>query len=341
MKDERTLQEAARRVAQLQDSHCADESRDDTRAWRERDPGNRRAAELAERVLAGVDQIAAHDELGRKLRALADQAFATYAPERQSARPRRAFQWKLGTGLAAAVAVAAGVWQLSSVAGQQQVETVAYETPAHQRRSVTLSDGSVIELDVGTRVAVRMSSKRREVELLEGRALFDVAHDSGRPFSVSANGSRTTALGTQFQVQRESQRVVVTLAEGSVAVDDAATQSAAARWEERLRPGEQLDIDSATAQRSRYIVDTQLVTSWTHGRHVFRGTPLHEALDEVNRYAVRKVRLGDPSLADMPVAGNFVAGDSDVVVDAFAAVLPLRVVRTGESEILLFRRYGQ
>jgi len=51
------------------------------------------------------------------------------------------------------------------------------------------------------------------------------------------------------------------------------------------------------------------------------------------------VRLGDPALADLPVAGNFIAGDSDVVVAAFAAVLPLRVVASGDREIILFRRY--
>jgi transmembrane sensor len=170
--------------------------------------------------------------------------------------------------------------------------------------------------------------------------LFQVAHDATRPFSVSTETSRTTALGTQFQVQRDDDHVVVTLAEGSVAVEGSA-HGGSASWQDQLRPGEQLSIDAKTAERSLHIVDTQLVTSWTLGRHVFRATPLHEALDEVNRYASKKVRLGDPSLADLPVAGNFVAGDSEVVVEAFSAVLPLRVVKGGEQELILFRRYSE
>jgi ferric-dicitrate binding protein FerR (iron transport regulator) len=59
----------------------------------------------------------------------------------------------------------------------------------------------------------------------------------------------------------------------------------------------------------------------------------------VNRYSTRKLRLADASLASLPVAGNFIAGDSELVLSAFEAALPLRSVDTGGMEILLFRRY--
>lgn len=342
MSEERILQEAARRFARLQAHDCTPEEREQASAWETQDPAHREASELAGRVAADIERMAGSDELSRRLKALADEAFAAYAqPEHKPARAmQKRRRWQLGAGLAASVALAVVALHHWNERGLGSAQPVAYATGNHERRSVTLEDGSVVELDIDTQIAVRMSEKRRQIELLRGRALFDVAHDSGRPFSVSAGGSRTTALGTQFQVQRQEQQVVVTLAEGSVAVDgedDAVT----AGWHERLSPGEQMSIDTATSRRSRHMVDTQLVTSWSLGRHVFRGTPLHDALDEVNRYAMTKVRLGDPALADMPVAGNFVAGDSEVVVAAFAAVLPLRVVRSGDREIILFRRYTE
>jgi ferric-dicitrate binding protein FerR (iron transport regulator) len=46
--------------------------------------------------------------------------------------------------------------------------------------------------------------------------------------------------------------------------------------------------------------------------------------------------LADPSIADLPVSGNFVAGDSAATVAAFAAVLPLRIAE-GRGELLLYR----
>lgn len=51
------------------------------------------------------------------------------------------------------------------------------------------------------------------------------------------------------------------------------------------------------------------------------------------------MRLGDPDLADLPVGGDFIAGETDLIVSAFAAALPLRVVAGSSGEIVLFRRY--
>ena len=137
-------------------------------------------------------------------------------------------------------------------------------------------------------------------------------------------------------MQSERGRVLVTLAEGSVAVDHVRKESS---WQEKLVPGEQLSIYARERARDKHSVDLQYATSWSRGRHVFRGTALAEAIQEINRYAVRKVRLGDPSLAELPVGGNFLTGDSELIVEALASVLPVRVVVGGSDEILLFRRY--
>jgi transmembrane sensor len=67
---------------------------------------------------------------------------------------------------------------------------------------------------------------------------------------------------------------------------------------------------------------------------------LDEAIQEINRYAAKKVRLGDPSIADWHLAGSFIAGDSEQIMAAVASVLPVRVVSTGEHELVLFRRYS-
>jgi transmembrane sensor len=180
-----------------------------------------------------------------------------------------------------------------------------------------------------------MTPRRRQITLESGRAMFDVAHDRNRPFSVAAATSRTTALGTRFQVQLQDESVVVTLAQGSVAVDNEGSTQV---WQEQLHPGEQLEIDVASADRAKHAVDPSVVMSWTRGRLLFRGTRLEDAIEEVNRYSAKKVRLGD---RDLRVGGSFIAGDSEPVVAALAAVLPLRVVDGGDKEIILFRRYDR
>ena len=84
----------------------------------------------------------------------------------------------------------------------------------------------------------------------------------------------------------------------------------------------------------KQVVDPLAATSWSRGRLVFRATPLARAVEEVNRYAAKKLRIAAPSLAGLSVSGNFVAGNSELAASAFAAVLPIHVV-DGGSEITL------
>jgi transmembrane sensor len=322
---DRSLQEAARWHARLRAGDCTAQERAAFASWRDGHPAHARAYEQAERVTANIDELM----MDARLQALADQAYKATIAKRATLR------WTVPAALAASLALAIIAIQFSTQLLSPEAAAVAYDTGV-QRRTVTLEDGSRVAMDVATRLEVRMSPQRREIQLLAGRALFDVAHDASRPFSVTAAGARTTALGTRFQVQSEHGRVLVTLAEGSVAVDDVRPESG---WRENLVPGEQLSIDALKRARDKHSVDLQYATSWSRGRHVFRGTPLAEAIEEINRYAVGKVRLGDPSLAGLPVGGNFLTGDSELVVEALASVLPVRVVVSGSDEILLFRRY--
>jgi transmembrane sensor len=323
---DRPLQEAARWHARLQAVDCTAQERAAFESWRNGHPDHASAYERAQRLTANIDRLMLSDP---RLQALAARAYTAAAAKRPASR------WTAPATLAASLALAVVAVQFGSQLLGSQSATVAYDTAA-QRRSVTLEDGSTVQMDVATRIEVRMSGQRRELQLLAGRALFEVAHDAARPFSVTAAGARTTALGTRFQVESVDERVVVTLAEGSVAVD---SDSSASGWREKLAPGEQLSVDARHSAVAKHNVDLQQVTSWSRGRHAFRGTPLAEAIDEINRYADRKVRLGDPSLAGLPVGGNFISGDSERIVDALAAVLPLRVVLGAGDEILLFRRY--
>jgi transmembrane sensor len=331
---DRPLQEAARWHARLHAVDCTEQERAAFERWRSECPANAHAYARAQEVTARIDQLLNADA---RLQALAERAYQ--AGSKQNLKARAVSRWAVPAALAAGLALAIVAVNFSARLLHPAVAALAYDT-ADARRTLTLDDGSVVQMDVATRLEVRMTPGRREVELLAGRAMFEVAHDRARPFSVTAAGARTTALGTRFQVQSEGERVLITLAEGSVAVDDGRMESS---WNERLRPGEQLSFDARSSAIDKHVVDLQHATSWSRGRHAFRGTPLAEAIAEINRYAHRKVRLGDPlgdpSLAALPVGGNFITGDSELIVEAFAAVLPLRVVVGGGDEILLFRRY--
>lgn len=321
--EDQIIEEAAQWAARLASPDCTVAERKAFEHWRAADPSHDAAFAAAERVNS---QLLRYADSNAELLAMANAAFAAGAPQ-----PRRQ-RWLLPAALAAGVALV-GVLVSAVPFHQLGAKSVAYATTTavDGRRSVTLEDGTVAELDVGSEIRVEISDKARNVELTRGRALFAVAHDASRPFSVTAGDATTVALGTHFQVEQRGDAIDVTLIEGSVSVTGA---GALIGHDERLAPGEQVHYAAQPQAWVKRSVDLQVATSWSNGRLVFHGTPLGVALDEVNRYASKPVRLGDPDLARLPVNGNFIAGDSALVVSALERTLPIEASER-EGEILL------
>jgi transmembrane sensor len=320
---------AARWYARIHAPDCTGRDREEFEVWLRGSPDHWRAYADAEQTVRLFDERLQNDP---QVRALADAARGP----RADAAPRR---WKAPAALAASLIIALVAVRLGGV-DRDAPAAERFATSVLEQRDITLADSSVVHLDVGSEIAVNMTEHGREITLTRGRAMFDVAKDWKRPFVVTAGGTRTTALGTKFQIEHSAERVVVVLTEGSVSVTpDRLPSDDPAAWEERLAPNERLSFEEGRDRPVKTTVDTYMATSWSRGRLVFRGTPLAEAIEEVNRYSTRKLRLADPSLASLTVGGNFIAGDSELILSAFAAALPLRSVDGGGGEILLFRRY--
>lgn len=334
------LNQATRWYARLRAPDCSDAERREFQEWLAADTANVRAYEATVRA---ADRIAQQVQFDPRLRALADKALvnqATSVPQRPnsgrlSAKLRS--HWRSAAILLFSVGAAALLATRMSEPASHANPMSTYANSDMREQRIQLQDGSVLHLDVGSEVSVIMTADERRLELSKGRAYFEVAHDKSRPFSVTAAGTRTVALGTRFEVALLSQSVNVTLAEGSVAVTDALASD---RWREVLSPGQRLQVHAGSLQREKIQVNADIIASWSNGRLVFDGMPLGKVLEEINRYTSVKVRLGDAELANIPIGGNFVAGgDSNEFVETLAAVLPLRSVRAGANEIVLFQRY--
>lgn len=94
--------------------------------------------------------------------------------------------------------------------------------PKGKRLFVTLPDSSKMWLNSESRVhyPIAFAENSRTIEVT-GNAYFDVVKDASRPFEVITGGIKTTALGTQFEVDNyDNQRCFVALVEGSVSVED-------------------------------------------------------------------------------------------------------------------------
>ena len=205
---ESVVDAAARWYARIHAPDCTGRDREEFETWLRSSPEHWRAYADAERTVRRFDQLLENDD---HLRALADEACGEPA-----VAPRR--RWAVPAALAASLIVALVAvqarWTSVSIRRRRKCLPRAWMSSATSRWLTS----SVVHLDVGSEIAVTMSDSTREITLTRGRALFDVAKDRERPFIVTAGGTRTTALGTKFQIQHSSDRVVVVLTEGSVSV---------------------------------------------------------------------------------------------------------------------------
>jgi transmembrane sensor len=332
---QRVLDDAARWYARLHAPDCTPEDRAEFAAWRDAETLHSQAYAAAERLADGLLGAAACDP---RLEAMATEALATPAncgrgPRSAGSVGRPPRRWSIPSTLAASIFIAAVAIVIARVSLPGASAPITYVTTTTDQRDLVLDDGTAIRVDVRSELEVRMTRSARVVTLRRGRAIFDVAHDPARPFSVAAGAGRVTALGTLFQVEKTYSELVVTLAEGAVMVSgelDGRGQT------ERLAPGQELSMSAGERTWVKRNVDASAATSWSQRRHVFRDARLSDAIDEINRYAAKKVRLADPLLADLPVSGTFVTGNGEAIAAAFAALLPIRIADAGD-ELLLFR----
>jgi transmembrane sensor len=231
-------------------------------------------------------------------------------------------------------------------AGHAVMGETLYRTAIGERRIVNLEDGSTLTLNTDSRAVVRYRDHTRNVALLQGQGLFEVAHDPARPFVVQAGERKVTALGTAFDIRLSQDGVAVTLIQGRVAVENTAPLSglmpdsaARARKATILFPGDQLIATAADADAPViHKTDLRRATSWREGRLLFENENLAQAVAEVNRYGGRRIVLDDPTLGTLRISGAFKTGNPDAFLDTLSWHLPIRIVGSDDEQIIVGRK---
>lgn len=201
---------------------------------------------------------------------------------------------------------------------------VRYATRIGGLETLTLQDGSRVTLNTNTAIRVRFDQGQRRIDLDSGEAFFEVAPDPGRPFSVAAANTRTTALGTAFSVHLTGLDVSVIVSGGKVQVGTEGTRSSAAPT--LLGTGDQASV-RGTEVTVRRISDSELdaLLSWRAGFLVFRDTPLEQAVAEFNRYRTQKIRIEDASIAATRISGKFKADNAQAFLWLLEQGFPISV----------------
>lgn len=219
-------------------------------------------------------------------------------PERTAAPVRR---WRWLAGAAVALVACFVAFVLPSALLWLEAD---HQTATAELRRITLEDGSVVTLDAGSAIAIRYSTAQRHVELLAGRAYFEVVPSRDRPFVASTDDLTVTVTGTAFDVGLSPNMTSVAVHSGTVEV----AAGDHSREPTVLGRGERVDFERTSRRLTRASIDPADVASWRERRLIVDRVQLGEVVAELARHYHGMMVMRDSTLAARPVSGVFDLG---------------------------------
>lgn len=300
------LQQAAEWFATLRADDAGASEQQRWRQWLDQDERHRAAWGRVEAVNA---------EFGLMPPALSHQALA-----REGLRRRRAI--KTLAWLAAGLTFTAGVGSSRQARGYLAAINAQYRTAVGETRRQQLADGSTLWLNTASAADADFSDSLRRIALHRGEIMIQTAHDAQvppRPLVVDVPAGRLQALGTRFVVRLEDQDTLLMVLQGKVRITPAGAALPLV-----VEAGSQVRFSADRLGQPQAADDT--MSAWTRRLLMPDGMRLADFLAELGRY--RHGYLGcAPEVADLRLVGVYPLDDTERVLNALPATLPVKVRR--------------
>lgn len=193
-------------------------------------------------------------------------------------------------------------------------------TTTGERRHLQLEDGTQIDMNSRSAMAVAFDANERRLRLLEGEILIRTAPDpSGRPFLIETEQGEARALGTRYAVRRQDDLTEVAVFEGAVRIAprDGTQQGLV------LQAGERTRFSRVQAEPAQPVDASRI--AWSEGFIVARSMRLSDFLAELGRHSVKPLAC-DPAVADLRVSGSYPLADIDRILQTLIMTLPVQTV---------------
>lgn len=196
-----------------------------------------------------------------------------------------------------------------------------YRTEVGAQREVVLDQHTRLLLNTRTAVDVSASSEALHVRLLTGELLLE-----------QKAGNRPVIIETsQGDIRTREGRIVVRRHERETSVDALAGSA-------QIQPVRQVTVSGRIVQGQHRSFTRQQIgepvsiqhdhIAWVDGLIIARDMKLADFVQELQRYSGARLQC-DPSVASMPVSGNFPIADLKRVFAWLTTTLPLQVEEQG------------
>ena len=263
-----------------------------------------------------IHKRAIHSELRKRVAALPSQQSMPWA--------------RIAATVAVLISISVGAWLGYNSLNSAQI--IVQTTRPAEQRTITLSDGTMIDLNGAStiRYAETFDSDERVVTI-DGEAFFRVAKDAKRPFTVNALGTKTTVLGTEFNVSAfaEDSSVIVSLTEGSVQIE-------ALNETHVLKPMQQaqIELDAGSVQRLDFD-STDASIAWLSGDVVLERMTLNQFARFAKRNYNTEIQFESQNIGESTVSGRFKQPSIDLLIASIASAKNLDYTKHSETRFTL------
>lgn len=329
---ESLLDDAAEWLVRLNESQATQSDFEEWQRWLADDPRHARAFHALEGTwqLSAQAAIAHHSRTQPEFtRYRPDEPVASWVRRRKVIRRRRA--------LAAAVAILAVA---SAIGAWWSRQPAVIQTATAEQRVLWLPDRSRVTVGPLTRVSYRYTAATRSLRLDAGQAFFEVTKDAHRPFVVDTRRGRIVAVGTAFSVDVMPDRLNVTVAEGTVRIENAAPPpdpAGAAGARVLMVTAGRRYISAASGASVTALPSATPDVFWRDGRLAYYGDPLSAVVADLNRYAPDAIELADPSLGDLQYTGTVFPENVTDWLTSLPSIFPVRVERRERGWVIVRR----
>lgn len=198
-------------------------------------------------------------------------------------------------------AAAAAIILLLTTTAFLRFYTESVTTPAGLHSSVSLPDGSTVELNAATELSYHPYWWRfnRSVKM-EGEAFFDVK--KGSSFSVMSKNGTTTVLGTSFNINSREDSYTVFCKTGKVSVEREASKVV-------ITPNESAQLKANGELEKRSDANGSEFIGWVDNQFIFNAKPLREVTREIELQYDIELNIVEDDVADWKFTGAFNRSD--------------------------------
>ena len=212
----------------------------------------------------------------------------------------------------------------------ENIPLLTISAPYGSTKTIMLPDSSTVILNANSSVKYPKNWDKTNRQIwLNGEAYFQIRHieeksQSALAFTVHANLTEVSVLGTVFNVNTQGDSTLVMLVSGKVGLKHK-DQSLI------LAPGEYATCKKGKIAFRRKVGDIEQLTSWVNGKYIFKNATVAEVCNKLSAYYGKKYLIKDQSIRTKEFSGTLELKNEPVLMQTLAALLNTTVKENGKE----------